>query len=144
MDGALRFWNVADPLHTETVVAAHGGRVTALRFDGARLVSGSLDGDVRVFDTSENALREQPLVLTHGAWVWAVTTGGEDGRVFSAGADGRVRAWATSAAALAEEACRRVARNFTETEWRVHVSEVDPYAPTCPNVADGRDRGQRP
>jgi WD40 repeat protein len=142
--GELRLWNITDPLRSESVLPAHRGSITALRFDGSMLASGSLDGDLKVWDSSGNVLREQPLVLTHGAWIWAVTTGAEKGRVFSAGADGRVRAWATSAAALAEESCRRVARNLTEAEWRAHVSALVPYAISCPDVVDRKGHVQLP
>jgi WD40 repeat protein len=86
-------------------------------------------------------LREQPIVLDHSAWVWTLTWSPQGDRIFSGGADRRVRLWATDVDKLAEEACHRVGRSFTQTEWSVHVSEFVEYELTCP-VLDRRLDGQ--
>jgi hypothetical protein len=135
--GQLLLWNLAEPAAAPTIVAAHRAAVTAVRFAGGLVASGSLDGEVKVWRT-QGLQSEQPLVFEHGAWVWAIAASAEGDRVFSAGADRRVRAWPVNARVLADEACRRVGRSLTDAEWKTHVSPLLPYAPTCPEVATRR------
>ena len=129
--GQLLVWDLANPSAPPAAVAAHRAALTSLVFAGDRLISSSLDGELKVW-TPENLQNQQPLVLNHGAWIWAAAASADGDQVFSAGADRRVRAWGTNARRLADEACHRIGRNLTQAEWNTHVSSLLPYAATCP------------
>jgi WD40 repeat protein/energy-coupling factor transporter ATP-binding protein EcfA2 len=139
--GQLLAWDTARLDQAPAVVPAHRGSVSVLRVADGLLASASLDGQVKIWGTHQELLREQPIVLDHSAWVWTLTWSPQGDRIFSGGADRRVRLWATDVDKLAEEACHRVGRSFTQTEWSVHVSEFVEYELTCP-VLDRRLDGQ--
>ncbi len=135
--GQLHLWNLSGSTAGPVVVAAHRAGITSVLFAGDQVVSGSLDGEVKVW-RSNDIQGAEPQVLEHGAWVWAIAVSGAGDRVFSAGADRRVRVWPTNTRLLADEACRRVGRSLTDAEWKAHVSSVLPYVPTCPDVSTRR------
>ena len=69
-----------------TELTGHASAVTALRFEGSRLSSASLDGTIRLWDVDHQ--EREPIVLTgHTGWVWAVDFTARGQRLVSGGAD---------------------------------------------------------
>jgi WD domain, G-beta repeat len=136
--GQVLYWDVLSPQKPVRETPVHRAAITALQFGGGLLATAGLDGDVKVWAANPEAQDRPPLVLGHGAWVWALAFNPSGDRVLSAGADRRIRAWPTTGRLLAEEVCRRVGRNLDADEWKRYVVDA-PYTSTCPNVvADGR------
>lgn len=132
--GQILYWDLAARIPAEREVAVHRAAVTALQFRGGRLASAALDGEVKVWPASPEALGRPPLVLEHGGWVWALAFDASGNHLFSAGADGRIRTWPVSGQLLADDICRRVGRkNLNRDEWDLYLSTV-PYTSTCPDV----------
>ncbi len=72
-------------------LSRHGGGVRALALTGdGRVVSGSYDGTVKVWDL--NSGQEQRTLSGHGGVVWALAMTG-DGRVVSGSYEGTVKLW---------------------------------------------------
>jgi WD40 repeat protein len=132
--GQILYWDLKAPDRTGREVSVHRAAVTALQVGGGRLASAGLDGEVKVWVASPEALGRPPLVLGHGGWVWALAFDSSGNRLFSGGADGRIRIWPLSGRLLADEICRSVGRkNLTREEWALYLSTV-PYASTCPDA----------
>ena len=77
----------------EQVLAGHDSWVegVAVTADGARAVSGGVDGTVRVWDLATG--REQAELTSHDGHVWAVAVTADGDRAVSGGSDGAVRVW---------------------------------------------------
>jgi len=100
LDATIRLWNVAIGDCT-CVLSCHGSPVRAVAFtsDGTRLLSGSEDGVVRIWDVSTpSASREVRAVSAHGSGIGTLAispkgdsycTGGDDHlvKIFAMGAD---------------------------------------------------------
>lgn len=84
------------------VLRGHTGGVTALQFlgSGDRLVSGSLDGTLRMWNVTRGTTER---VLKHGSEVYAVVVA-STGEVVSTGGDGRVIVWDAKRGTLLRQA----------------------------------------
>ena len=80
-----------DPLRR--ILTGHTGpvRTVAVSQDGARAVSGSDDGTVRVWDLATG--REEAVLTGHTDWVRAVAVSQDGARAVSGSDDGTVRVW---------------------------------------------------
>jgi WD40 repeat protein len=130
-EGPILLW--ASGLEREPVeLSGHRSAVTSLGFapDGARLVSGSVDGSVRLWDVRRPD--QKPIRLEgHGGWVWAVAFARDGERLVSGGADRVVRLWPTRSAPLAEGVCAQRSRNLTPEEWSAYLPADVPWEATC-------------
>ena len=77
----------------EQVLTGHDSWVegVAVTADGARAVSGGVDGTVRVWDLATG--RQQAELTSHDLTVWAVAVTADGARAVSGGSDGAVRVW---------------------------------------------------
>jgi hypothetical protein len=53
--------------------------------------------------------------------------------VVSGSEDGTARVWPWVPEDLINEACARLPRNFSQTEWQQYLG-IEPYRATCPNL----------
>jgi WD40 repeat protein len=98
-DGTVRLWNVADPVHPESLAKplAVGSAVYSVAFspDGRTLASGSYDGTIRLWNVADPRHPQvipQTLIAGTGA-VYSVAFS-PDGRTLASGdIDGTVRLW---------------------------------------------------
>ena len=76
-------------------LTGHSATVTTVAAfpDGRRIVSGAMDGTIRVWDTESGECTAK--VLAHSPVVWSVSVT-PDGQVVSAGSDGFVKFWSAS------------------------------------------------
>jgi WD40 repeat protein len=138
-EGRLLYWDLMSPGGPVRETPAHRAQITAVQFGGGLLATAGLDGELRVRGANVDAANRPPLILAHGAWIWNAAFNRAGDLAFSAGADGRVRGWPTSARLMADEICRRVTRkNLDQAEWNLFMTNL-PYASVCPEtLADGR------
>ena len=94
-DGTIRLWDGGTGNSIEPALSGHEQRVTSIAFDAdGRVVSGSLDGTLRVWDAASPAERSLGIELGgHGEAVWDVAFGDEGRRIVSGGRDRTVRLW---------------------------------------------------
>ena len=87
----------------------HGDSVSSVAFspDGQRLVSGSSDNTLRLWDANTGAAIGQPLE-GHGASVSSVAFSPDGHRVVSGSYDNTLRLWDVSPAAWTDLACKRL------------------------------------
>src|SRR5205823_8396914 len=92
-DRTMREWSLRPTAITGTRFAGHESWVTSLVLtpDGKKLLSGSWDGTVRVWDVDRG---KDPVVLEgHEARIFAVAVSRDGKRAASAGGNGEVFVW---------------------------------------------------
>ena len=105
----------------------HDAAVTSLSFSAdGRWLAAAAEDRVQVFDTQNRndiaRLRTRGRV---GSMVFS-----EDGRWLASAAWEATQVWRLRPDELLAEACARLQRDFTESEWRAAFGEV-PRRPTC-------------
>lgn len=89
----MKLWDAVSGRLLRTFVG-HSGPVNAAAFspDGARLLSGSDDNTIKVWDVSSGRELRLPE-MRHGGVVWAVAFSPDSARMLSCSADGTIRLW---------------------------------------------------
>src|SRR5207302_5942126 len=92
-DRSVRAWSLARSAVTGTRMAGHESWVTSLVLlpDGKRLLSGSWDGTVRVWDVE--TAKELAVLEAHESKIYAVAVSPDGKRAASAGGNGEVFVW---------------------------------------------------
>jgi len=54
-----------------------------------------------------------------------------DGRLASAGKDGKIRLWLVNDEKLIAALCLRAGRNLTKNEWARYIGSDTPWQPSC-------------
>lgn len=128
--GTVGLWNVAASRFNQ-LLPGHTAAITDLKFsaDGKLLASASYDRSVRVWKLDQ--LQEQPVVLpNHDNWVSAVTFS-EGGEVVAGTYNGSESFYPISLTTLADQLCKKMKRNLTETEWTEYVGRDVQRVETC-------------
>jgi WD40 repeat protein len=111
------------------VLEGHDQRIEAAAFshDRTRLATGTLDGTVRVWDTSTGDVVFTSPVEPNG--VEAVAFNAHGSRVTAIYSDGMIIVHAIALDDVIEIARGRITRSFTDDECRTYL-----HVPTCPEV----------
>ena len=116
----------------------HDGSVTSVAFspDSKYIVSGSADTSVRVWDV---ATGKEIARRYHDDLVTIVAFSPNGKYVVSGSDDGSAYMWFWNHEELITQACSRVTRNLTSTEWKHYIGDALPYPTkqedaTCPNL----------
>jgi WD40 repeat protein len=129
--GSARVWEAATG--KETARMTHDGFVYSAAFspDGKYVVSGSWDKTARVWET---ATGKETARMTHDDIVFSVAFSPNGKYVVSGGWDKTARVWMYLPDDLIAEACSRVTRNLTRTEWKQYIGDALSYQAVCPNL----------
>jgi WD40 repeat protein len=106
--------------------------------DGHRVVSGSVDKTVRVWDVDTGTEIGPPLTgNTDG--VRSVASSPDGQRVVSGGDDGIVRVWDAptreTVATAIEKLCAKLAYNMSTHQWAGEIPpDIASYSPSCPGL----------
>jgi WD40 repeat protein len=113
-DNIVRLWSAA--LTPVKELKAHTGPITAVEaFSPNRIVSGSADGSLRVWEMG----KDQPIAqMNHGAPIAAVAVRPDGQRFASAGADHAVKLWAADGKPVAELRGNRYVREAADERDR--------------------------
>jgi hypothetical protein len=130
--------NTLAPLHS---IMTHGNYVNAVAFspDGRWVVSGSYDGTARVWEAQTGV---EVARMTHEGSVFedsvfedsviAVAFSPDGHWVVSGSDDDILYVWPYEPQYLIGNACSRVTRNLTRTEWKQYIGDALPYQAVCP------------
>ncbi|SFH39332.1 WD domain-containing protein, G-beta repeat-containing protein [Nitrosospira sp. Nsp14] len=98
--------------------------------DGTRIVSGSSDKTLRLWDATSGQSIGAPL-RGHEDWVLSVAFSPGGKRILSGSSDRTVRWW-PSPKAWPDKLCKKLTRNMSHKEWREWVSTNIHYASSVP------------
>ena len=136
-DTTIILWDVVSHQPIRQPLTGHPDRVNDLAFnaDGRILASGGEAGQVILWDMTSH----QPLgrLLENGDRIWSVvfSSNPEPEQQYLAWGgrnDGTIVLWRANPNVWRAEACQRVGRNLTRTEWERYLGN-EPYRLTCPN-----------
>lgn len=117
-------------------MTGHTDMVTAVTFspDGRRIVSGSADKSIRLWDADTRRAIGAPLTgHTDGVLSVAVSPDGQ--RVISGASDDTIRAWPTpDQGAWPDLLCHKITENMSHQEWNDWVSPAIDFVPVCPGL----------
>lgn len=141
-DGRIELYGVderAKNLMSETALLGHSGPVNSigLSADGNKLISGSSDKSIRLWDLT-NPERDPVILQDHQWWVWSVAMNPKSEAIISGSADKTIRVWNVSTKNLADRVCDVVGRNLSRAEWTEFIGEDVDYVQTCPNLPAGK------
>lgn len=133
-DNTARVWDISTGTEVTRVTHDVNGiedSVFTVAFspDGKFVLSVGGDRRIRVWDafTGKDVSR-----MKYDAFIYAAKFSHDGKYVISVGKDGVVRVWSSD---LISDACSRVNRNLTLSEWKQYVGDALPYQAICPNFA---------
>lgn len=116
----------------EVVKVAHEDDVEVAAFspDSQWLATGSDDNTVRIW---EAATGQEMVRLKHENSILGLAFSSDGHWLVTGSSDGTIRKWLWRPEDLIAEACARLTRNLTRTEWEQYLPG-EPYRPTCPDL----------
>jgi len=111
---------------------SHEGWVGAVVFspDGELVATASGDNTARIFQVSSG---KELARISHESGVNAVAFSPDGELVATASFDNTAAVHWREPQSLVKEACQRLIRNLTASEWQAYIGELHEYRKTCPN-----------
>ena len=123
-DGNVRLWRAERGGVCEVALRGHNKRVTAVAFSpgGGELISGSVDGTVRIWSIGPIAGRRAPVVLGHTAAVEAVATSPTEGLCAATDQD-FVMVWRLQALTALDNEWKQLHADERSAAAELHITE---------------------
>ena len=106
----------------------HRSRVTKLKFNGTRLYSSSLDGQLLFWPIRDAQIKPITLFQSN-SWLMDFTYDSEKNYILTGDADGNLTEYLISIGLMQERLQKNVVRNFTEDEWNYFIGKGIPFRP---------------
>lgn len=153
-DGTIQRWDVATGEERLPRLPVNDSAIVSLRFDVQRMLIGSGDGAVHLWDINKNIVL--PFQHEIGVAADVVALSAETTLLAAGDANGALHLWRVprcqegdqqplSEAALnrmLDEACASVGRNMSQEEWSLYFGDVL-YESTCPTLPEHPSVGQQ-
>ena len=144
LDGTIT-WHDLDSL--DVIQTISGSRALMLAAsstsDGSVIAAMTGDSTVSIYHTGTGIRLGDPVPVPLDATnAFFVPRLSPDGSVLAirSGYDAQIETtelWSLDPADWVEAACALAGRNLTPDEWDTHISDLEPYRSTCPEVGDG-------
>ncbi len=93
--------------------------------NGLHLASASSDHTIRIWEV-HNPEKESIVLSGHDSWVLSIAFDQSGDKIFSGGADRRLRGWTVSIEIMRQSLCKARVRNFTDMEMNDLLSSLPP------------------
>jgi len=130
---SVTVWNFRSGRPVAPVLYGHTQSVSSVdfRWDGKVLATGSLDGDIRLWDVETHELLG--ILSAQQQAVKSVAFSPPKGVLASVGEDNSIVFWEVDFEVWSSRACRIANRNLTPKEWDTYFRN-SPYRKTCPDL----------
>ena len=111
------------------VQGSHGSGITKIAFtpDGKRLATACYDWKIRIWNSTDDLTKQQPVVLSDfDNWVMDIRFSTDGKKLIGCGADKTVRIWDINSATLYAELSKKITRDLTDDEWTKYVGKDIP------------------
>ena len=126
----IQIWNVSSWNEGAQIVAEEKIEAIAFSPNSEWLAAASYDGTARVWEV---ATGQESARMSHDNRVLDITFSPDGRYLATASDDHTARVWLWHYKDLIKEACTRLNRNLTVSEWRQYIAD-ETYRRTCPNL----------
>jgi WD40 repeat protein len=127
-DGSILLWDLSTHKILGQPLIGHSSRVTAIVFssDGQTLFSSGNESNIIMWDVPTHQAIGQPLA-DHTGSIISIAFNPASQTLISGGVDDTIRIWDLDPQAWIDQTCRRIGRNFTQTEWMQYFADQPSY-----------------
>jgi len=144
-DGAVYIGNVIEinngskvekNINWPTALTGQRARINSIKFsaDGNLLATASLEGTVQLWALDQMDKMLPVAFKDHDDYVWSIAFSPDSNYLLAGTKGGVLKIWPTKPELMAQDICKYLIRNMTQTEWDRYVGEDVEFVKTCENA----------
>lgn len=128
--------DVGRSINVTAALPGQRSRINSIRFsaDGKLLATASLEGTVQLWVMDQMDKMLPVAFKDHDDFVWSIEFSPDSQYLLAGTKDGVLKLWPTKPELMAQDLCKYLIRNMTQTEWDRYVGDDVEYEKTCENA----------